>query len=88
MDSENRRNMAHLEQDSVALGCPDWTPPERKVWFVIAVLPGHPELNRLVHGVWDSHEGAKLAFDAFKRSRPDFNYGIASYPVYEKGQGY
>ena len=77
-----------MEQDNVAMGCPDWKEPERMVWFLIAVLPGHPELNRLVQGVWDSYEGAKLAFDAFKRDRPDFDYGIASYPVYELGKGF
>ena len=60
---------------------------EKKVFFLIHVIPGHPELNRLVTGVWSTYEGAKLAFDHYKKLRPDFEYGIASYPVYENGKG-
>ena len=60
---------------------------KNEIYFLIHVIPGHPELNRLVTGVWDSYEGAKVAFDHFKKNRPDFDYGIASYPVYEMGEG-
>lgn len=60
---------------------------EKEVFFVIHVLEGHPEMNRLVTGVWSTYEGAKLAFDHYKKHRPDFSYGIASYPIYEYGEG-
>jgi hypothetical protein len=59
----------------------------KEVYFLIFVVPGHPELTRLVHGVWDSYEGAKLAFDVFKKSRPEFDYAIASYPLMKEGEG-
>ncbi len=60
---------------------------EKEVFFLIHVIPDHPDLNRLVTGVWSSYEGAKLAFDHYKKLNPDFDYGIASYPVYENGKG-
>jgi hypothetical protein len=58
-----------------------------EVFFLIHLVPDHPELNRLVTGVWSSYEGAKKAFDHFKANRPDFDYGIASYPVLKEGEG-
>ncbi len=61
------------------------SPPE--IYFLISLIPDHPELNRLVTGVWSTYEGAKIAFDHFKKSRQDFDYGIASYPILEKGEG-
>ena len=60
---------------------------EKEVYFLIHLVEGHPELNRLVTGVWSTYEGAKIAFDYYKKSRPEFSYGIASYPIYEKNEG-
>lgn len=60
---------------------------DKKVYFLIHLLPDHPELNRLVTGVWSSYKGAKLAFDDFRKHNPDFDYGIASYDVLEEGEG-
>lgn len=57
------------------------------IYFLIHCIPNHPELNRLVTGVWSTYEGSKIAFDKFKEINPEFNYGIASYEVYEEGQG-
>ena len=59
---------------------------KKLVYFVIHLIPGHSELNRLVHGVWSTYEGAKIAFDKFKKDRPEFDCAIASYPVYEEGE--
>lgn len=60
---------------------------QKEVYFLIHLIEDHPELNRLVTGVWSSYEGAKTAFDFYKKHRPDFSYGIASYPIYEEGEG-
>ena len=60
---------------------------ENEVYFLIHLIEGHPELNRLVHGVWSTYEGAKKAFDYYKQARPEFSYGIASYPILEEGEG-
>lgn len=59
----------------------------KKVYFLIHFIENHPELNRLVNGVWSSYEGAKIAFDYYKKSNPEFSYGIASYPIYENNEG-
>jgi len=67
--------------------CLDCLCLKKEIYFLIHVIEGHPELNRLVTGVWSSYEGAKIAFDHYKETRPDFSYGIASYPVYEKNEG-
>lgn len=61
---------------------------KNEVYFLIHLVPGHPELNRLVTGVWSTYAGAKKAFDHFKQARPDFDYGIASYPIFEEGEGF
>jgi len=58
-----------------------------EVYFLIHLVPDHPELNRLVLGVWSTYEGAKKAFDHFKKTRPEFDYGIASYPILKEGEG-
>lgn len=59
----------------------------KEVWFLIHFLPDHPHLNRLVTGVWTSYEGAKKAFDHFKKERPEFDYAISSCPIFEDGEG-
>jgi len=56
-------------------------------YILIHLIPDHPEMNRLVHGIWDSYDGAKKAFDHFKEANPHFKYGIASYPIYKDGEG-
>lgn len=60
---------------------------KKEVYFLIHVVPNHPDLNRLVTGVWSSYEGARKAFHYYKESNPNFDYGIASYPIYEEGEG-
>lgn len=60
---------------------------DKLIYFLIHLIPNHPELNRLVFGVWDSYEGALKAFQHFKKIRPEFDYGIASYPVMKEGEG-
>lgn len=60
---------------------------EKEIFFLIHLVEGHPELNRLVTGVWSTYEGAKKAFDHYKKNRPEFAYGIASYPILEEGDG-
>jgi len=59
----------------------------KEVYFLIHLVPNHPELNRLVTGVWSSYEGAKKAFDYYKKHNPEFDYGIASYPILGEGEG-
>lgn len=60
---------------------------KKEAYILIHLIPDHPEFNRLVHGIWETYEGAKKAFDHFKKNNPNFNYGIASYPIYEDGEG-
>jgi len=60
---------------------------EKEAWILIHVSKENPELSRLVTGIWSSYDGAKKAFDHYKKHRPDFDYGIASYPIYEDGEG-
>ena len=60
---------------------------KQEVFFLIHLIDGHPELNRLLFGVWSTYEGAKKAFDHWKKARPEFSYGIASYPILEDGEG-
>jgi hypothetical protein len=56
-------------------------------YILIHVISDHPDLNRLVHGIWETYEGAKVAFDHFKEINPNFQYAIASYPIYKDGEG-
>jgi len=58
-----------------------------EIYFLIHLIPDHPELNRLVTGVWYTYEGAKKALDHYKSYRPEFDYGIASYPILDEGEG-
>ena len=60
---------------------------KKEVYFLIHLIEGNPELNRLVTGVWSTYQGAKIAFDHYKKTRPEFSYGIASYPIYENNEG-
>lgn len=57
-----------------------------QVFLICSRLPDHPEMNRIITGVWRTYEGAKLALDDFKKHRIDFEYAIASYPIREEGQ--
>lgn len=57
----------------------------KEVFFVIHFVPDHPELDRLVTGVWSTYEGVKLALDHFKKLNPNFDYGIAGYYIQEYG---
>ena len=59
----------------------------KEVYFLIHIVPNNPELTRLVTGVWSSYKGAKKAFDFYKEYNPEFDYGIASYSIYEEGEG-
>ena len=59
----------------------------KEAFILIHLIPDHPELNRLVHGIWETYEGAKEAFDHFKKLNPKFQYGITSYPIYKDGEG-
>ena len=59
----------------------------KEIYFLIHLVPNHPDLNRLVTGVWSTYHGAKIALHHYKKQRPDFDYGIASYPVLEEGEG-
>lgn len=58
-----------------------------KVWLIVHRVKGNDELCRLVTGVWSSHKGAKIAFDHYRLYRPDFDYGVACYEVYQEGEG-
>ena len=59
----------------------------KEVYFLIHLIPNHPDLNRLVFGVWDTYEDAKKAFDHYRKERPEFEYGIASYSILKDGEG-
>lgn len=58
-----------------------------RIFFIIHIIDTHPDLNRLVTGVWITYEAALLAFEEFKQLNPKIKYSIASYPIYKYGEG-
>lgn len=60
---------------------------KNEAFILIHLIPDHPELNRLVHGIWKTYDGALEAFNHYKKLNPQFKYGIASYQIYEEGEG-
>ena len=57
-----------------------------KVWLICKNIPGNPEMNSIIMGVWRTEKGCRFAFQEYKKYKQDFEYSIASYPIMEDGQ--